>query len=756
MTKNKIILIAALALLVGGSALILLPAQGKGRLGGHAPKPSPERDHKPNPDPKRGADCTPEPDNASIVHCVASHTWRLTPHVYAQGTYDWYSDVKSWVLNGGDKAYVATPILIDGVPTTVPEVNLDINTFTTGPLADFGFAGWYCDDTFTYCVNTVTDLRALQSSVPAAYDAIVSQLPGFPGDLDLFSNYDAHFTRLNEAKLEALTIKKANFAFDATNLQAAIDRAEAKDTVVLDAGTFYFGGATLAEYDGNGKLLNDIKVKHATGTNDLTFLSGGTFWYTNVPVTADGKVLGWDQNINIDKPLTITGTTGPGDADDVLPDGRTHPKPLTVIKALGIQQSHLIDVLPYSGYGGTFAINAENVDLKNLRFDNFIGWLQAWSPGFVVENNRVVNVGGQDTLYPDPNLTYPDYPKTTHAVKSYFRDNVIQDSLLLEKVSGSEISISNNVFNIVNAGLMLISRDVSSLGSGIKFITDTNNVIEGNRFECGSPLSPLGLLNGYQQGALYFPGDTKNLRISDNEFNNCTNVMGLTDGNLPGSDMGIRDTLIDHNTFHHVTGLGILMDSYGGDPTGIQNTTIIGNTFKDMVHTVEGINYVGESDVAVAVAALAGVVNSKILNNDYTLSGLLGQVILDAAPPYVNIAVLIFDFPGNWFSGSNKNNLVEEKRFPENTDLCSQVFDMTMLFSPPGLNNIVGWNKQCINVKPPKGHRPPKADAEIKVGKDQYVKQLERVVGPRGDKQHTNSLSAEEREALKAKVRARP
>jgi len=190
---------------------------------------------------------------------------------------------------------------------------------------------------------------------------------------------------------------------DTVNIQSKIDVAAPGDTLILKAGTFVLGKA----------FLDEVVVKTDSGEFDFSIWSGNTLY----------------QNIDIKKALTIKGeTTVSGEL-------------LTKIKSFN--------------WGGTFVINASSVVIKNLRFENFDYPIAAFSAGFDICDCEFFQSGYID-LIQDLDFVYPNYPDTTVSVRSFFRNNKLIDCFTGLWIYGSEITISNNSFELFGFGIGLI------------------------------------------------------------------------------------------------------------------------------------------------------------------------------------------------------------------------------------------------------------------------------------------------------------
>jgi cysteine-rich repeat protein len=261
--------------------------------------------------------------------------------------------------------------------------------------------------------------------------------------------------------------------------------------------------------------------------------------------------------------VRLTGEVGPGDADDVMPDAKTYPKPLvTLTAATPLVMVDAWQDIHEGGYDGHIALGAKDITVENLRIRWFnvvsTGWLNPHHAGWTFNNNRFVGVGNPFFLLQSHESVYGDGSEAP--TKSYFINNRFAGAVG-PHFMGSETVVTNNYLKYYNI-FMPIGTWSESL---------YNTVISGNHIDCE------GAENGYMTGVTSIQPHTgrviDGLTITDNTFQNCAwgVLMGL-DFQL---DAPVTNILIADNIFRDIRGVQLQLR---GDS---QHGTIIRNTFEN-------------------------------------------------------------------------------------------------------------------------------------------------------------------------------
>jgi hypothetical protein len=441
---------------------------------------------------------------------------------------------------------------------------------------------------------------------------------------------------------------------DADRLQAAIDLASEGDTIVVTAGTWVFAKLAAVDFDIN---TAQETFKHYEDwllpTWDFAF------------ATPDHH-----QDINIDKSgLTITGETTTGPAGERVPTAII-TTPLEI-------DDHGIDF--WDGYNGSFLINAPHVTLKNLRIEKFVHPIWAYSPGFDIKHNHFVDCGFGHYLNPNVELTYPNWPDTSVAVRSYFRHNVLLNNGQPPHVVGSEVVVADNHFDYRNYGMFIFPwgdyNDPDNWNRPepypINWDLGQNNLVKDNYFNCNGSYPGIGIWN--------VMSDLRNNQVIGNTFEDCGVGVWIADYESSAAWSNTA-TKVLNNTFRNIAWFAVNPFSFD-DPTGVKDCSVSGNVF-------ENVGYEGWA-IGAGIWAETGVVNCQFKNNDFTLSGIPG---IDGGQLAVFFDGWVYD--GVYYGP--KGNLVNEKYFPEGTNLCDQFFDASMtLENPAGLNNVLQWARLC-------------------------------------------------------------
>ena len=409
---------------------------------------------------------------------------------------------------------------------------------------------------------------------------------------------------------------------DADNIQLAIDLAMPGDTLILKAGTFVFARESVPDFD----------IQTASGS--FRFYED---WLD--PWSAGLLASPIHQSININKEgLTLTGETGA--------DG----EPLTFITSpLDLYEA---DLDYWAGYNGVFVINANHVSLANLQIEQFVMPVMAFGAGFDIHNNRFIDCGFPIILNPDNWLTYPNWPNTNGAIKSYFRNNRLINNAQAPFVTGSEIVVEDNYMEFYLLGLLVS-------GWGEPFPNNRglaqNNIIQGNELVC-TPHYWAILRVGV---AIWnYANNLVNTQVIDNTIQNCGWGINSTD-QMPSEDWNNIGTVISGNRLINIRRNAINLYSYF-DPDGVTGSIVTNNY-------LENVGWSGTVPGGVWIEV--GVKQSKISGNDYTQSPMVGWGLG---------AGLV------WLDPGTQSNHVKEYLFPPETTLCDQILDL-------GSNSVVGY-----------------------------------------------------------------
>jgi hypothetical protein len=438
---------------------------------------------------------------------------------------------------------------------------------------------------------------------------------------------------------------------DADRLQTAINSAAEGETVVVMAGTWVFDSPHESDFD--------IHTATESFKHYGDFLLPLWDWVFATPVH--------HQDINIETVgVTITGETAMGPYGERI-------LLTTITTSLNIDDN---DVDWWSGYNGSFLINAPYVTLENLRVEKFVQPVWAYSPGFDIKQNEFINCGMGHYLAPNVELTYPNWPDTSVAIRSLYRRNTLINNAQPPHIVGSEVTVRDNYFNYRGYGLAIFPW--GDLNDPYNFYREEpypinwdygwNNVVRDNTFDCGGGRFGVVVEN--------IMSDLRDNRIVGNDFENCE--VGVYIADFESSpEWNNSGTTVRSNTFRDIPRFAINPFSYV-DPDGVANCDISGNIFDHVGYDFGGMQ-------GVAIWAETGVASCQLKNNDYVNSGLSLDILFDG-----------------WFENGvyygPSGNLVNERNFADGTTLCNQFYDSSMNEENPyDLNQVVGWQQLCGN-----------------------------------------------------------
>lgn len=443
---------------------------------------------------------------------------------------------------------------------------------------------------------------------------------------------------------------------DADRLQEAIDLASAGQTIVVGAGTWVFNNLAVVDYD--------INTARESFKHYSEWLS--PFWEAAF-ATPDHH-----QDINIDKPgLRITGETTTGPAGERVP--------ATIITTPLEIDDHGED--RWDGYNGSFLVNAPYVTFENLRIEKFVHPIWAFSPGFDIKHNWFVDCGFGHYLTPNVELTYPNWPDTSVAIRSYYRYNTLLGNGQAPHLVGSEVVVSHNYFHYTNFGMVIFPwgdyNDPDNIARPepypVNWDLGQNNLVQDNTFNCNGSTMGLGIWN--------VMSDLRNNKVLGNTFEDCTVGVWIADSE-PNPEWSNSGAMVVGNTFRNIAWFAVNPFSYA-DTAGVKDCTVSGNVF-------ENVGYEGWA-VGAGIWAETGVVGCQFKDNDYTRSGI---------PGLAGGQVAVF-FDGFWYEDDYygpHQSLVNERYFPEGATLCDMFFDASMTpDNPSGINNVVGWSRLCAS-----------------------------------------------------------
>ena len=422
---------------------------------------------------------------------------------------------------------------------------------------------------------------------------------------------------------------------DGRNIQAAIDAASPGDTILLGSGKFVLGEylaedtAWVSTSRGSFRWFADFARRdvRSPAINPLYWSQGGG------PAT-----LPFPRAIVVDKPLTLEGEDPPGST--------------TITTVNNWSDYPFVDTL-YSD-ANFFLVASSGVTIRNLKFYNMQFGMTVISAGTIIED-IVFDTPGHYSLryFLDEYAAYPNLPSRMNPVKSYVRRNKWLNAIQAIHMYGSEIEVTDNVFEIRNSDSTQIPYSLwAIIFGGLPDFVQIPGVFTWS--ECRNNIVQNNIVEGDENsryGAFYFAGYgvaiTKNTIIN----NTIKNMWALVEshGRVP----------VERNNFvgNEVTG-GSLRDgvSFGvhlkADKVAPRDNLFSDNKFVDVSFPV----------------AIFGGQSNLLIGNDYASA---------AVPGWANGGGSIFLAPGT------EGNFIREQNFPKDTAMCDQILDL-------GSNTIPG------------------------------------------------------------------
>ncbi|GAG71536.1 unnamed protein product, partial [marine sediment metagenome] len=367
----------------------------------------------------------------------------------------------------------------------------------------------------------------------------------------------------------------------------------------------------------------------------------------------EGKSAPFPQFIVVDKPLTIRGENS---ADS------KNPTIITVANTW-LKTGTQTHTGYNNGMGGLytdsnlFVLASSDITIKNLRFHNMIQGIEIISAGTTIEDCVWEDAGLWPLNYKIEDYSvYPNYPSYKNPVKSYLRRNQFINVPSAVHLFGSEITITENYFEIrlnildwpaltssmwgiVFGGLL----DYDYIPNVYKNSLCRNNLVENNVFE--------GDENSWY-GAFYFAG----------------------------YGAPIIENKISHNT---VRNMWAMIESWGGAP--VERNTITNNVAVNVGHGFLGIPYYSGYGIYLDSAHPRGCIPTRnVISGNQFIDTLYPMTLFSGE----HNQIIDNDYTGTnapgWFywqgcvflGGTTHGNFVSEGLFPPGTTMYEQILDL--------------------------------------------------------------------------------
>jgi hypothetical protein len=315
----------------------------------------------------------------------------------------------------------------------------------------------------------------------------------------------AHVTRPDGSPAQAqdpiICLRPRNDpVWDGDNIQWSIDNVRERGTLLLGAGTFRVGRTGAAE---------DFAVTTARG--EFRFIAEFYSGFFGGFFADEAAIL--DQHVNVHKPVTIRGATGPGSI--AKPDGKMLPDLLTTIAVPeGLEWQNVHPQAPvrelYSGYGGSFVLNATDIAIDGIRFESFNVALFSFFPRFDISRCEFRRCAFPAYLLPDGD----------EVGASAFHDGLVTGFVVGLHIVGSDVTVADTHFSAADSFSAIANLPWTQFSSlPIHWEAASRNTIARNSFHTTNRIGWIAAgmgtvdLTGWSG-----PGGATNNVLSSNEF----------------------------------------------------------------------------------------------------------------------------------------------------------------------------------------------------------------------------------------------